>query len=127
MENARFYVDFCYEAGSDEYGANVSGRYQFAIDLTDEEYEELYQIWYDQNELNSWSTIWDGHDNLYQKINDSATIALSLYIEIPWTFCGSYHKKQRALFNSISNEKIEDNARCCGIAKRSFGNEWSAR
>ena len=64
MENARFYVDFCYEAGSDEYGANVSGRYQFAIDLTDEEYEELYQMWYNQNELNSWSTIWDGHDNL---------------------------------------------------------------
>ena len=81
MENARFYVDFCYEAGSDEYGANVSGRYQFAIDLTDEEYEELYQMWYNQNELNSWSTIWDGHDNLYQKINDSATIALNRFLE----------------------------------------------
>jgi len=67
MEKAIFYVDFCYEAGSDEYGCNVSGRYQFGLELTDEEYEELYQIWYDQNELNSWSTEWDGHEPLYQK------------------------------------------------------------
>lgn len=81
MKNARFYVDFCYEAGSDEYGANVSGRCQFVIDLTDEEYEELYQIWYDQNELNSWSTIWDGHDELYHKINLAATNALNSYLE----------------------------------------------
>lgn len=81
MEIARFYVDFFYEAGSDEYGANVSGRYQFSMELTEQEYEELYKIWYDQNRLNSWSTIWDGHDELYQKINAVATYALNSYLE----------------------------------------------
>ena len=81
MEKAIFYVDFCYEAGSDEYGCNVSGRYKFGLELTDEEYEELYQIWYDQNELNSWSTEWDGHETLYQKINGAAVYALDEYLE----------------------------------------------
>jgi hypothetical protein len=81
MEKAIFYVDFCYEAGSDEYGCNVCGRYKFGLELTDEEYEELYQIWYDQNELNSWSTEWDGHETLYQKINGAAVYALDKYLE----------------------------------------------
>lgn len=81
MEKAEFYVDFCYEAGSDEYGSNVSGRYQFGLELTVEEYEELYQIWYDQNELNSWATNWDGHEPLYQKINGAAVYALDKYLE----------------------------------------------
>ena len=81
MEKAIFYVDFCFEAGSDEYGCNVSGRYQFGLELTDDEYEELYQIWYDQNELNSWTTEWDGHEALYQKINGVAVYALDKYLE----------------------------------------------
>ena len=33
MNIAKFYVDFCYEAGSDEYGSNLSGRYQFGLEL----------------------------------------------------------------------------------------------
>ncbi len=81
MEKARFYVDFCFEAGSDDYGSNVSGRYQFGIELTDDKYEELYQICYDQNELNSWSTNWDGHEALFQIINGAAIYALNKYME----------------------------------------------
>ncbi len=81
MEKAKFYVDFCFEAGSDEYGCNVSGRYRFGIELLDEEFEELYQLWFDQNELNSWSPNWDGHDALYQKINGAAEYALNRYLE----------------------------------------------
>ena len=81
MEKAKFYVDFCYEAGSDEYGSSVSGRYWFTTELTDEEYEELYQVWYAQDELNSWSTNWDKHDALYTKINGAATYALNRILE----------------------------------------------
>ncbi|MBR4919869.1 MAG: hypothetical protein IKZ62_00910 [Prevotella sp.] len=81
MKIAKIYVDFCFEAGSEEYGSNISGRYQFGIELSDKEYEELYQIWYDQNELNSWSTNWNGHNGLYQKINDAAVYALDKYLE----------------------------------------------
>ena len=81
MKKAKFYVDFCYEAGSDDYASNISVRYQFVIELTDDEYEELYQVWYNQNELNSWSTIWDGHESLYQKINNAAIYALDKYME----------------------------------------------
>ena len=81
MEKAKFYVSFYFEDGDDEYGCNVSGRYQFGIELLDEEFEELYQLWFDQNELNSWSTNWDGHDALYQKINGAAVYALNRYLE----------------------------------------------
>ena len=81
MEKAKFYVDFCYEAGSDEYGSNVSGRYWFTLELTDEEYEELYEVWFEQNELNSWRTNWDEQDALYTKINGSATYALNRILE----------------------------------------------
>ena len=33
MKRATFYVDYLYEAGSNEYGANLTGRYQFWIDM----------------------------------------------------------------------------------------------
>lgn len=77
MEKAKFYVDFCFEAGD----AGLCHRYWFEIELSNEEFEELYQIWYDQNELNSWATNWDGHDALYQKINDAAVYALNKCLE----------------------------------------------
>jgi len=77
MEKAKFFVDFCFEAGVD----NLSGRYQFGIELSDEEYEELYQVWYEHNELNSWATNWDGHEALFQKINDAAVYALDKHLE----------------------------------------------
>lgn len=80
MEKAKLYVDFCFEAGSGEYGRNVSGRYQFGIELTDEEYEELYHVWYGLNELNSWSTNWDDYEALYQKINGAAIYSLDKYL-----------------------------------------------
>ena len=44
MQKAKFYVDFCMEAG----GEGICHRYWFTLDLTDEEYEELYQMWYVQ-------------------------------------------------------------------------------
>lgn len=74
MEQARFYVDFCFEAG-------ICHRYWYELELSDEKFEELYQVWYDQNELNSWATDWDGHDPLYQKINGAAVYALDKCLE----------------------------------------------
>ena len=32
---AKIFVDSCFEAGSDEYGSNMSGRYWFKIELAD--------------------------------------------------------------------------------------------
>ena len=78
MEKAKFYVDFCFEAGD----AGLCHRYWFEIELSSEEFEELYQIWFDQNcELNSWATDWEGHDALSQKINDAAIYALNKCLE----------------------------------------------
>jgi nitrate reductase assembly molybdenum cofactor insertion protein NarJ len=78
MEKAKFYVDFCFEAGD----AGLCHRYWFEIELSSEEFEELYQIWFDQNcELNSWATDWEGHDALFQKINDAAIYALNKCLE----------------------------------------------
>ena len=77
MEKARFYVDFCFEAGD----AGLCHRYWFEIELSNVEFDELYQIWYDQNELNSWATNWDRHESLYQKINDAAIYALNKCLE----------------------------------------------
>ena len=77
MKKATFYVDHCYEAGSDEYGCNLSGRYRFDLTLTDNEYEELYNIWESHDEaLNSWQMDWTGHDDWFDRINDAATYAL---------------------------------------------------
>ena len=39
--------------------------------------EDLYEIWYEQNKLKSWSTAWDGHDALYNKLNDAAVYELN--------------------------------------------------
>ena len=78
MEKAKFYVDFCFEAGD----AGLCHRYWFEIELSTEEFEELYQTWYDQNcELNSWDTDWNEHDSLFQKINDAAIYALNKCLE----------------------------------------------
>ena len=81
MEKAKFWVDFCLEA-DDEYGdGHVCHRYGFGIELTDEEFEELYQVWYDKDEVNSWSTVWEGHEALYDKIDDAARYALDKHLE----------------------------------------------
>lgn len=78
MKKGEFYVDFCFEDPGDETGGNLSGRYGFGIEMTDEEYEELYQIWFEQDcELNNWSTEWDGHNKLFQKIDQAAIYALN--------------------------------------------------
>ena len=79
MQRATFYVDYCYEA---EDGGHLSGRYDFWIDFPDETYEELYQVWYAQNqELNNWSTDWEGHDKLYNTINQIATEMLNKIVQ----------------------------------------------
>ena len=80
MEKAKFYVDYCFEAGSyeDGFGGNICERYWFEIELSAEEYEELYQVWFDNDsELNSWDSEWKDHDALYDKINDNAVYALN--------------------------------------------------
>ena len=78
MQRATFYVDYCYEAGSDEYGRNLTGQYQFWIDFPDETYEELYQVWFENDgDLNSWCTNWEGHDKLHNTITQVATEMLN--------------------------------------------------
>lgn len=72
MKKVDFYVDYCFEAGIDDYGCNLSGRYEFWLNLSDEEYQELHQVCSDQEQVNSWSTDWSSHDELYKKIDVTA-------------------------------------------------------
>ncbi len=83
MKEARFYVDFCFEAGSEEgFAANVGSHYQFGVKLSEEEYEELYYVWYSNNSsLNSWKSDWEEHDALFGKINNVAITALDMFLE----------------------------------------------
>lgn len=82
MKRVEFYVDYCYEAGSsDEYGFNLSGRYSFWLDCPDKIYKELYQVWNNSCDLNSWNTCWEGHDKLYSSINQTATEMLNMILE----------------------------------------------
>ena len=74
MKKAKFWVDWLLEAGD----ANVCHRYWFEIELEDEFYEELYQVWFDNgSHLNSWESKWDGHDELFERINAPAINALN--------------------------------------------------
>ncbi len=69
IHQAKFYVDFAMEAG----GESVCPRYWFTIDLSDDEFEELYQPWYDNDcNLNSWASDDKGHKALYEKIDGIA-------------------------------------------------------
>lgn len=79
MKKAKFWVDWLFEAGSFESGSggNICHRYSFDVELTDDEFEELYQVWYDKNGLNNWDTDWQGHDALYEKLNPIAYRALN--------------------------------------------------
>lgn len=75
MKRATFYVSFYFEDDPEHGGwGSLDDQYYFWIDLTDELYEELYQVWYDNDgHLNNWNTNWDGHDELYDTITDIAT------------------------------------------------------
>ena len=74
MKNAKFWVDLALEA----VDANVLHRYGFGIEMSDEDYEELYQVWFDNNcRLNSWESDWEGHDELFDKLNVTAYHALN--------------------------------------------------
>jgi len=74
MNKAKFWVDWLLEAGD----ANVCHRYWFEIELTDEIFEELYRVWFDNgSHLNSWDANWNGHNELFEKINVSAINALN--------------------------------------------------
>lgn len=77
--NTSFYVDFCFEDSPEDGGwGSLSKRYSFWIDLPNEKYEELYQVWYDNSgHLNSWNTNWAGHDELYDTISHVATEMLN--------------------------------------------------
>ena len=74
MKKAKFWVDWLLEAGEE----GICHRYWFEIVLSDQEYEELYQVWYDNNcELMSWYSNFDGHDELFEMINNTAYHALN--------------------------------------------------
>ena len=50
----------------------------FDVELTDDKFEELYQVWFSNNsELNSWDTDWQGHDKLFERLNVTAYHALN--------------------------------------------------
>lgn len=69
MKKAKFWVDWLLEAGED----SICHRYWFEMEIPDAEYEELYQVWYDNNcQLNSWGSDWKGHDELFEIINACA-------------------------------------------------------
>jgi len=74
MKKAKFWVALGLEVGEE----NVTDRYWFEIELSDQEYEELYQVWFDNNcNLTSWESDWDGHDKLFEKIDNIAYYALN--------------------------------------------------
>ena len=73
MKTAKFWVDWALEAGD----AQVVHRYWFTIEFSDEDYEELYQFWYDNNcDLRSWYLNKESHEAIYEIINDCACNAL---------------------------------------------------
>ena len=77
MKKATFYVDHCYEAGHEDEADCLSGRYRFDLSLSDDEYEELYNVWWEHDgELNGWCTDWMGHDDLFDLIDGAAAYAL---------------------------------------------------
>lgn len=77
MEKAKFYVDYCFEAGVD----HVCQRYWFEIDMTEEEFEDLYQVWFSNNcELNSWDSDWNNHEDMFRKIDKVAVHTLNLML-----------------------------------------------
>ena len=74
MKKAKFWVDWLLEAGD----ANVCHRYWFEIELSNDDYEELYQVWFDNDcQLSSWGSEWKGHDELFERINVPAYHALN--------------------------------------------------
>ena len=79
MNKAKFWVDWLFEAGSFDggCGGNLCHRYSFDVELTDEEFEELYQVWHSNNGLNNWDTNWQDHDALFEKLNIIAYRALN--------------------------------------------------
>lgn len=71
MKSVKFWVDFLLEAGD----ADVCHRYWFDVDIPDEDFEELRQVWLKNNEnhITSWyTTDWDGHNELHDKIDATA-------------------------------------------------------
>ncbi len=69
MKKAKFWVDWLLEAGEE----NVCHRYGFGVELSDEEFEELYQVWFGNNsQLNSWESDWKGYDALFDRLNNTA-------------------------------------------------------
>lgn len=92
MKRATFFVNCCYE-DDPEYGSwgSLSELYQFWIDFPEETYEELYQVWYDNDgHLNSWNSNWEGHDKLYDTISQIATEMLNRIVQEKMPELGSF-------------------------------------
>lgn len=78
MEKAKFWVDFALEAGD----GGVCKRCGFEVEFTDEKYEELYQVWFDNKcELNNWDCNWDGHEELLDELNGIAYHCLNEWLK----------------------------------------------
>lgn len=74
MKKAKFFVDYCFEAGVE----HICHRYWFEIEMTEDEFEKLYQVWFDNDcELNSWDSDWQGYDEMYNRIDSAAVYALN--------------------------------------------------
>ena len=66
MKTAKFYFDFCLEADTE----NVLPHYIFTADMPDEDYEELYEVWYANDcHLDNFTSNWDGHQSLFEKLD----------------------------------------------------------
>ena len=75
MEKAKFWIDWLFEAGGDDC---ICHRYWVELELSEQEYEELYQVWFDNGcELNSWYSEWKGHYELFDKIDGASYHALN--------------------------------------------------
>lgn len=75
-----FYTDYCFEAGNED-DKQLVGRYEFSMELPDEEYLELCQVWDAEDAVNSWSCEWKGHKELFEKINNTALYALNTMLK----------------------------------------------
>ncbi len=53
MTSISFYVDYCFEAGNENCNSNLTGRYEFLMEFSDDMSVELYKVWCENNyELN---------------------------------------------------------------------------
>jgi hypothetical protein len=74
MHKVKFWIDFVLTPDD----SSVEQWFWFSVEMPDDEYEKLYQVWYDNNcTLNSWESDWKGHEDMFDKLNSAAYHALN--------------------------------------------------